>query len=446
MARKAPPGTLDEDAWLEVIGKMDEVYSQLVQDEIALEEKNAELEQSQQFITGLLSSMSDVLLACDPEGRIEDSNNALRKLVGCDEQALLGSPVYALLADTRSEEQLRKTLDGLRRPNTSATLELNFKDALGAPLPVDISCTVRSVGTGRCIGHVLVGRPLGELKHAYRQLHEAHEALKRTQQQLLHAEKMASLGRLVAGVAHELNNPISFVLANAHVLGGYRERLERYLEAVNSNQPQEVRETLRRQLRIDPLLADLPSLIEGTIEGAQRTADIVSALKRFSAVDRESLGEVALNEVVERSIHWITRGIAPDLYVHWQPTGEPSVHGNSGQLLQVLMNLMQNAYDAAQAAERETPELWIDVEQDPQWVTLRLRDNGGGIAVEHLTQVFDPFFSTKPVGKGTGLGLSISYSIVERCGGRLIVGNHPAGGAEFTLILPNHSPDRLTES
>ncbi|MEB0078720.1 ATP-binding protein [Pseudomonas sp. CCI3.2] len=439
MARKAPPGTLDEDAWLEVIGKMDEVYSQLVQDEIALEEKNAELEQSQQFIAGLLSSMSDVLLACDPEGRIEESNNALRKLVGRDESALLGSPVYALLADSHSEEQLRKTLGGLRRPNTSATLELNFKDPLGAPLPVDISCTVRSVGTGRCVGHVLVGRPLGELKHAYRQLHEAHEALKRTQQQLLHAEKMASLGRLVAGVAHELNNPISFVLANAHVLGGYRERLERYLEAVNTNEPQEVRETLRRQLRIDPLLADLPSLIEGTIEGAQRTADIVSALKRFSAVDRESLGEVALNEVVERAIHWITRGSAPDLRIHWQPSGEPVVHGNSGQLLQVLMNLMQNAYDAAQAAGRETAELWISVEQDPHWVTLRLRDNGGGIAVEHLTQVFDPFFSTKPVGKGTGLGLSISYSIVERCAGRLIASNHPDGGAEFTLILPGHN-------
>jgi len=270
MARKAAPGNLDEDAWLEVIGKMDEVYSQLVQDEIALEEKNAELEQSQQFIAGLLSSMSDVLLACDPDGRIEESNNALRTLVGRDEQILLGSPVYALLADARSDEQLRKTLAGLRRPNASASLELNFKDALGAPLPVDISCTVRSTGNGRCIGHVLVGRPLGELKHAYRQLHEAHEALKRTQQQLLHAEKMASLGRLVAGVAHELNNPISFVLANAHVLGGYRERLEQYLEAVNADEPREIREALRRQLRIDPLLADLRT--EALFGGGSRDA------------------------------------------------------------------------------------------------------------------------------------------------------------------------------
>ncbi|SDI55653.1 PAS domain-containing sensor histidine kinase [Pseudomonas panipatensis] len=436
MARRQPPAHLDEDAWLEVIGKMDEVYSQLVQDEIALEEKNAELEQSQQFIAGLLASMSDILLACDPEGHIEESNHALRDLVGATEAQLRGSPVYALLGDSASAAQLRKTLGGLRRPNASASLEVNFKGADGALLPVDLSCTVRSNANGRCLGHVLVGRPLGELKHAYRQLHEAHEALKRTQQQLLHAEKMASLGRLVAGVAHELNNPISFVLANAHVLGGYGERLQRYLQAVHDDAPLEQREALRRQLRIDPLLADLPSLIEGTMEGAQRTADIVSALKRFSAMDREQLGEVQLNEVIERAIHWITRGVAPDLRVHWQAESEPRVQGNAGQLLQVLMNLMQNAYDAARAAGRTPPEQWIAVEQTPGWVTLRLRDNGPGIAEEHLSQVFEPFFSTKPVGQGTGLGLSISYSIVERCGGSLLAGNHPDGGALFTLRLP----------
>lgn len=106
MARQPPPGHLEEEAWLEVIGRMDEVYSRLVQDEIALEEKNAELEQSQQFIAGLLSSMSDVLLACDPEGRIEDSNRALRKLVGRDEAALRGSSLYALLADQDSAARL----------------------------------------------------------------------------------------------------------------------------------------------------------------------------------------------------------------------------------------------------------------------------------------------------------------------------------------------------
>lgn len=436
MARKTPPPPIDEDAWLEVIGKMDEVYSQLVQDEIALEQKNVELEQSQQFITGLLGSMSDILLACDPQGLIEQSNYSLRDLVGGDEQALLGSPVYALLGDEDSIDHLRKVLGGLRQANASASLEVNFRDADGVLLPVDLSCTVRSGPHGRCLGHVLVGRPLGELKHAYRQLHEAHEALKRTQQQLLHAEKMAALGRLVAGVAHELNNPISFVLANTHVLGGYGQRLQDYLRAVHDNMPADEREALRRQLRIDPLLADLPSLIDGTLEGAQRTTDIVSALKRFSAVDRGQTGELSLNDVVERAIHWITRGTAPDLQVHWQAAADMQVHGNSGQLLQVLMNLMQNAYDAARDSADATPQIWIELTRDSGRACLTLRDNGPGIAKEHLQQVFEPFFTTKPVGQGTGLGLSISYGIVERCGGTLEAGNHPQGGAVFRLCLP----------
>lgn len=436
MGRKPPPSQLDEDAWLEVIGKMDEVYSQLVQDEIALEQKNAELEQSQQFIAGLLAAMSDILLACDPQGLIEESNHSLREMVGSDEQRLLGSPVYALLGDEASVESLRQVLGGLRKANASANLEVNFQGADGTLLPVDLSCTVRSGPHGRCLGHVLVGRPLGELKHAYRQLHEAHEALKRTQQQLLHAEKMASLGRLVAGVAHELNNPISFVLANAHVLGSYGQRLRDYLHAVHDDAPREQREALRRQLRIDPLLADLPSLIDGTLEGAQRTADIVSALKRFSAMDRGQPGETSLNEVIERAIHWINRGTAPDFRVHWQPGADVRVNCNAGQLLQVLMNLMQNAYDAARAAASSPPQLWIELTHEPGWANLALRDNGSGIAQEHLGQVLEPFFTTKPVGQGTGLGLSISYGIVERCGGTLEPGNHPEGGALFRLRLP----------
>lgn len=441
MAAKTPPtGSLDEEAWLEVIGKMDEVYSRLVQDEIALEEKNAELEQSQQFIAGLLSSMSDVLLACDTEGRIEESNAALSRQVALDEQTLRGRSVYELLADDASRERLRVTLAGLSQVGASASLEVNFRDSHGTAQPVDISCTVRSTAHGRCIGHVLVGRPLGELQHAYRQLHDTHEALKRTQQQLLHAEKMASLGRLVAGVAHELNNPISFVLANAHVLGGYRERLERYLDAVHHNMPHGEREALRHQLRIDLLLADLPSLVEGTVEGAERTAEIVSALKRFSAVDREAISEINFNEVVERAIHWITLGVAPDLNVHWQPTLTAWVRGNSGQLLQVLMNLIQNAYDAARSDGEQAPQVWLSLTQEADWITLQVRDNGPGIAPEHLTHVFDPFFTTKPVGKGTGLGLSISYSIIERCGGQLLAGNPPQGGAQFTLILPQVAP------
>jgi two-component system sensor histidine kinase HupT/HoxJ len=197
---------------------------------------------------------------------------------------------------------------------------------------------------------------------------------------------------------------------------------------------------MRQRLRIDHLRADLPSLIEGTVEGAQRTADIVGGLKRFSAIDREEREVLELGEEVERAVHWVRKGTAPGFEVHLAAAPPCPVLGSRGHLLQVLMNLVQNAYDAGQeAAAREpgrVPTLWIASQVRDARVTLSLRDNGPGIRDEDFGLLFDPFFTTKPVGKGTGLGLSISYGIVEQHGGHLSAANHAEGGAVFTLDLP----------
>jgi two-component system sensor histidine kinase HupT/HoxJ len=158
-------------------------------------------------------------------------------------------------------------------------------------------------------------------------------------------------------------------------------------------------------------------------------------------MDREEQSVIDLNAVVERAIHWVCKGTAPTFSVHWQPLGQPCwVQGSGGQLLQVLMNLIQNAYDASAEFTRQ-PSLWITLQLTPEAVTLILRDNGPGIAPENLGRVFDPFFTTKPVGRGTGLGLSISYGIVERHGGQLSAGNATEGGALFTLSLPRAQCD-----
>ncbi len=427
------PGGLDESMWLDVIHKMDEVYSQLVADEIELEKKNEELEQSQRFIFSILSAMSDVLLVCDADGRIEEANAALRELVGRGDDELRAMTFYGLLADAYSVERARVAL--ARTDRVGETVELELATRGGMPVSIDANCTPRIAADGRRAGTVVVGRPTAELKRAYRALQEAHESLKLTQRQLLHSEKMASLGRLVAGVAHELNNPISFVLGNVHALGRYGERLRRYLEAVHAGTDAQALAEMRTRLRIEPLLADLPSLIEGTLEGAQRTADIVGNLKRFSAMDREGRDRVELGEVIERSIHWIRKGTAPGLAVHWS-RGEPVfVEGNPGQLQQVLMNLLQNAVDAT-AGRADAPEITVVVETDADAVSVRVRDNGPGVNDADASRIFDPFFTTKPVGKGTGLGLSISYGIVEQHGGvlRLLPGR--GRGADFEMRLP----------
>ena len=431
-----PMEGVDESTWLDVIQKMDEVYTRLIDDEVELEKKNTELEQSQQFIFSVLTSMSDVLVVCDERGLIEQANAALCELVGRREDQLRGSSLADLLADAASVDAARAAMDRSDAPRAGQGIELNLLDRAGQPVPVDANCTPRIGPNGRRVGTVWVGRPTAELKRAYHEMRAAHEALKRTQQQLLHSEKMASLGQLVAGVAHELNNPISFVLGNVHALRKYCDRLQTYMAALHAHEPEPVLRALRQKLRIEHLLGDLPSLIEGTIEGAQRTADIVHGLKRFSAMDSEERVPVNLVEVIERAIHWVQKGRHTPVDVRWQAGAPCTVMGSAGQLQQVMMNLLQNAFDAVGGPGVASPCVWVAMACEGTQVHVSVRDSGPGIPPEHLLRIFDPFFTTKPVGKGTGLGLSISYGIVEQHGGRLSARNAEGGGAEFVLELP----------
>ncbi|MBI4995439.1 MAG: PAS domain S-box protein [Rhodocyclales bacterium] len=422
-----------ESVWLDVIQKMDEVYSDLLQYEVALEDKNAALEESQQFIVSVLTSMSDVLLVCNRAGVIQDVNQSLQHLIGLDEAALKGRNIFDLFADEASRQQAQHFFAG-HVGETLHDCEMQLRAADGSPIPVSLNCTPRYSATGKMLGVVMTGRPIGELRRAYKALRQAHEDLKRTQQQLLHSEKMASLGRLVAGVAHELNNPISFVFGNVLAMKRYSKRLGEYLGAVQRKEPWERIDALREELGIDRLLADLPSLIEGTAEGAERTRDIVDGLKRFSATDRNLRETMDLVPVVERAVHWVSKAAPNSFSVEIDLPAELMVVGSAGQLQQVMMNLVQNACDATAGQPKARLVVSTTVEGDS--VRLRFADNGPGIAPENLPRVFDPFFTTKPVGKGTGLGLAISYGIVEQHGGRIEAANAPEGGAVFTVVLP----------
>ena len=433
------PATLfdgvNEEVWIEVIQKMDEVYNDLIQYEVALEEKNAELEESHQFIESVLSSMSDVLIVCDRHGAVLDVNAALRRFTGLSEESLKGLSVFALFAEGDSQETARRLFAA--SPHQEAhDCELCLRAGDGGAFPFSVNCTPRLSSTGKFSGMVITGRPVGELKKAYTALREAHDELKRTQQQLLHSEKMASLGRLVAGVAHELNNPISFVLGNVFSLQKYAMRLQSYLQqmhqAVGCNDP--ALQSMRRDLRIDRILDDLKPLLDGMVEGAERTRDIVDGLKRFSAIDRETREQFDLGAVIERAVHWVTRASGERFTVQTDLPAGMTSEGSSGQIQQVIMNLVQNAMDAT--AGRADARLTISAERQGKGWCVRFADNGPGIPADARPRLFEPFFTTKPVGQGTGLGLSISYGIVERHGGRLQGDNLSEGGAVFSLVLP----------
>src|SRR5450830_144732 len=289
LALATPPDALSESTWIEVIHKMDQVYNELLEYEVALEQKNAALEESQQFIFSVLTSMSDLLVVCDRYGVIEEVNQSLVHFTGLSEQSLKGAKLGALFADASSLAAAERVMARLAS-EPAHDLELQFLSRDGEATPVAHNFTPRLSSAGKLLGVVIIGRPVGELRRAYHALREAHDQLKRTQQKLLQSEKMASLGRLVAGVAHELNNPISFVLGNVHAMQRYAQRLRQYLEAIHAQaaftHDPKLKELAQSRL-IENILQDLPSLMDGTMEGAQRTATIVDGLKRFSVLDGE---------------------------------------------------------------------------------------------------------------------------------------------------------------
>ncbi len=234
-ARLPLPSELDsfsESAWIDVVRSMDEVYNELLQYEVELEHKNSELEESQQFIFSILTSMSDLLVVCDRNGVIEEVNHSLLAFTGKTEQELKGAKLSSLFADEDDCLIAKRVISGLTAEPAN-DVELQFRTREGNATPVALNFTPRLSATQKLLGVVITGRPVGELRRAYHKLREAHDQLKRTQQQLLQSEKMASLGKLVAGVAHELNNPISFVLGNMHAMQRYTPRFKRYLDAIH---------------------------------------------------------------------------------------------------------------------------------------------------------------------------------------------------------------------
>jgi two-component system sensor histidine kinase HupT/HoxJ len=472
MAALAAGGAAAQTVWEELTRAMDEAYAALAGSESALQERNAELADAREFADSVFASMSDVLVVCDREGRIEDVNPALERVVGKKRAVLRGLPLLELFADDEARRRVR-CLIGKGRPGIVQDCEVALVGRDGGPVPVALNCTPRVGRDGRTQGLVLTGRPVGELRRAYKALSEAHEALQRAQADLVQAEKLASIGRLVAGVAHELNNPVSFVLGNVHVLGRYAGRIRTYLEAVHAGHSSDELARLRKELRIDHALDDLGSLLEGTMEGAERARVIVDALKRLAAPQREPRAEVDLAAVVRRGVHWVLRGRSVgfvEAAVHRVATGEidrldaapaheerPTeaghrlqVHfdlpealpawGCADHLQQVVMNLVQNAIDAT--AQVEVPKLAIEGRVGHGMVRIVFTDNGSGIAPEDLRRVFEPFFTTKPVGAGTGLGLAIAHGIVERHGGRIEAGDAPGGGVRITLELPDAESGR----
>jgi two-component system sensor histidine kinase HupT/HoxJ len=421
-----------ESAWIEVIQKMDMVYADLVHYQVELEQKNAQLEEAQQFIRSVLESMTEVLIVCDIQGRIQQINQALEVLTGKAESELLKRPFNELFG-LESLPLVAQFAEKLGR-EAIVDCEVNLLTKEGGTMPLAMNCSSRYDVKGRLVGMVLIGRPVGELRRAYEALNKAHRELKQTQEHLVHSEKMASLGRLVAGVAHELNNPISVVFGNMHALKRYSERINDYLRETGEHLEPALHQQLRQRHRIDRIEADIGPLIDGTMEGAERISRIVLDLRRYSGVQREQAERYDLSQVVLTAAEWVIKAAREKPQVSYELPPELQIRGRQGQVHQILINLVQNALDVMEG--QQPPRLTIACRRDGAHAWITVRDNGPGIAQADLKKLFEPFFTTKAVGKGTGLGLYISYGLAQDMGGDLWAANHPDGGAVFTLLLP----------
>ena len=350
---------------------------------------------------------------------------------------------FELIAQIRGQALLQKVAHGVRvnqlfdptaarEPHTAFVVAAVTVDTDAGRLHVE---TYRDVSAQRRLQAVNT-----DLEGLVRNHSRALEA---AQSQLVHHDKMSSLGRLVAGIAHELNNPINFIYGNVDFLGDYLRDLIRIVESVDveamTPAAREHLERVKTQVDYDHMRGDWQKLVRSIRAGAERTAGIVRDLRTFSRASGAEQREVDIVGQLDTTLTLITplirnriqirRAVAPDV---------PAVAGNPGHIGQIFMNLLTNA------AQAIAGEGWIEIliapTSDLNAVRIAVADSGPGIDPELMARVVDPFFTTKEVGEGTGLGLWITDSIVRAHGGTMGWSNRPGAGAEFIVTLPVRSP------
>ena len=281
------------------------------------------------------------------------------------------------------------------------------------------------------------------------QLEEANKDLKEAQVQLLQAEKMASVGQLAAGVAHEINNPIGFVNSNMHTLSEYVATYQMIFQQLNdvllkdtdTHQDEAIKQlrNIIQQQDMEFINSDISELITDSKDGLIRVAEIVKGLKLFSRVDSDEMQSYNLNDCVRTTLAMVNNQLKYICSVETHLGSIPHIMMNMGKISQVVTNLLINAGQAIESTGVQGT-ITITTRELDGYIELSVQDTGCGIESSHLDKLFNPFFTTKPEGQGTGLGLSISFGIAQEHGGTLHASSKDGEGSCFTLCLPIHNP------
>jgi two-component system NtrC family sensor kinase len=276
-------------------------------------------------------------------------------------------------------------------------------------------------------------------------LENAYKKLKNQKSQLIHQEKLASIGQLAAGVAHEINNPIGFVRSNLTTLERYLQQVQVvvtvYQQALcdifdNENpafsaQLNAITE-IEEKVDIDHLLQDMPNIISESLEGTDRVTEIVKGLKSFARTDSDTMEPLDVNACLDNTLKLVHNEIKYKAEVIMQAEQIPTTFGYPGNFSQVIMNLLVNASQAI----REFGTITIKTYADEQYIMIDVSDTGAGMDTDTINRIFDPFYTTKPAGQGTGLGLAISLGIIKRHRGHIQVDSEINVGTTFKIQLP----------
>jgi PAS domain S-box-containing protein len=382
----------------------------------------------------IIHNMNSALLVVDREATVTYANPLAERIAGREPGSLIGVPAGEVFPEPAELPVWRTLREGVRSRGVEAVLERPG----GGRLPVGMSCSPMSDAHGERLGAVVLFQDLSGIKQLERQV--------------LQAEKLASVGQLAAGVAHEINNPMGFIHANLAQMAEYVADLTRLFaevdglrKAVSAGDLEAARlsaETLDRlDVEVDSayVLSDLAKAVRESQEGSERIRHIVQDLRAFSHEGHQAV-PADLNQCLDSTanIAWTMMKHSVELQKDY---GElPLVTCYPRQMQQVFMNLLVNAGQAIESVRRDDVRargrirLHTRVEGDD--VVVSVSDSGPGIPPEHLDRLFEPFFTTKEVGEGTGLGLSTSYDIVRRHGGSLVARSHPGRGAVFEIRLP----------